>query len=131
MDQKRLNISLLSAIGMLLAASTLFFSCESYVFDPPVIDPDEEISFTEEIIPIFTAKCIGCHGGGINPDLRAANAFESLVTDANPTTKYVDTANPAGSLIYTKLLSGSHATIPTDIEKQMILKWVQDGALNN
>ncbi|MBE0674488.1 MAG: hypothetical protein IH591_07500 [Bacteroidales bacterium] len=111
--------------------SAFLFSCESYVFDPPELDPDAEISFATDLAPVFASKCSGCHGGGINPDLRTGNAYASLVTDATPATKYVNTASPETSLVYTKLSTGSHATIATDIEKQMILKWIQDGAMNN
>jgi hypothetical protein len=131
MDQKRLNIRILSAAGMLVLASMLFFSCESFSFDPPEVDPDEEFLFAEDIAPIFTAKCASCHNAALKPDLRAANAFASLVTDAVPATKYVNAETPEESKIYTKLFLGSHASIATDIEKQMILKWIQDGAQNN
>jgi hypothetical protein len=131
MDYKRFSVRILLVAGLLIVASAMFYSCESYSFDPPEVDPEEEFFFAEDIVPIFTAKCVGCHGGGINPDLRAANAYASLVTDAVPATKYVNTGTPAESKIYTKLFSGSHATIASDIDKQMILKWIQDGALNN
>ena len=95
MAQKRFNLRILLAAGIIVVASSLFLSCEQYVFDPPVWDPDEEVFFAAEILlPIFTAKCIGCHGGSIAPDLRAAEAYASLVTDANPATKYVNTAVP-------------------------------------
>ena len=131
MDQKRFNVRIMLVAALLIGASAMFTSCESYSFDPPEVDPDVELFFAVDIVPIFAAKCIGCHGGGINPDLRAANVYASLVTDAIPATKYVNIETPAESRLYTKLLSGSHATIATDLEKQMILKWIQDGALNN
>lgn len=131
MNKKPKGFRSLGVVASVIVASVLLFSCEKYIFDPPELDPDVDISFATEIAPIFAAKCSGCHGGGINPDLRSANAFASLVTDASPATKYVNIESPESSLVYTKLSSGSHATIATDIEKQMILKWIQDGAQNN
>ncbi len=132
MAQKRFNFRILMAAGILILASPLFLSCEQYVFDPPVLDPDEEIFFAADIVPIFTAKCAGCHGGSIPPDLRANKAFESLITDADPATQYVNTAAPETSDLYKKLLPGeTHVGRSTGIEQQMILKWIQDGALNN
>jgi len=134
MAQKRFIFRILMAAGILFVASPLFLSCEQYVFDPPVLDPDEEIFFAADIVPIFTAKCASasCHGGSIAPDLRANKAYAALVTDANPATKYVNTATPATSSLYTKLLPGAtHEGRSTGIEQQMILKWIQDGALNN
>ncbi|MBM3419983.1 MAG: hypothetical protein FJY11_02495 [Bacteroidetes bacterium] len=131
MYQRKIGKGILGFSAVTLMVSVLLFSCEKYVFDPPELDPDEEVSFANDITPFFTSKCAGCHGGAINPDLRAANSFAALVTDATPATRYVNTVSPETSLIYTKLSAGSHATIATDIEKQKILKWIQDGAQNN
>lgn len=132
MTQKRLNFRIMLMAGIFVMASSLFVSCEQYVFDPPVLDPDEEVFFAADIVPIFTAKCTSCHGGVIPPDLRADKAFASLITDATPATKFVNTAAPETSVLYTKLLPGtSHDGRSTGIEQQMILKWIQDGALNN
>lgn len=132
MDQNKFNFKLILVAGMLVLASALFSSCTKYVFDPPVIDPEEEVFFAVDVVPIFTAKCVSCHGGSVNPDLRADKAYASLVTNANPATKYVNTATPETSVIYTKLLPGtSHDGRSTGIEQQTILKWIQDGALNN
>jgi hypothetical protein len=132
MAQKRFNFRILMVAGILVVASSLFLSCEQYIYDPPVLDPDEEVFFAADIVPIFTAKCTGCHGGSIAPDLRADKAYASLVTDASPATRYVNTASPETSGLYTKLLPGaSHDGRSTGIEQQMILKWIQDGALNN
>lgn len=118
MDHKRLKVRIPLVAGLLIAASAIFFSCESYSFDPPEVDPDVELFFAADIVPIFTAKCAGCHGGAEDPDLRAANAYAALVTDAVPATRYVNTVTPAESKIYTKLLSG-HAPSTTDLEKKL------------
>jgi len=132
MAQKRFNLRILLAAGIIVAASSLFPSCEQYVFDPPVLDPDDEVFFAADVVPIFTSKCTGCHGGSIAPDLRADKAYASLVTDANPATRYVNTGAPETSVLYTKVLAGtSHDGRSTSIEQQTILKWIQDGALNN
>lgn len=131
MYKRKIGFRVVGFTAAVLLFSSFFLSCEKYVFDPPELDPDADVSFATDIAAIFTAKCAGCHGGGINPDLRSANAYASIVTDAVPATKYVNTAAPETSLIYTKLSTGSHATIATDIEKQKILKWIQDGAQNN
>lgn len=132
MAQKRFNFRILLLAGIFVSASALFVSCEQYVFDPPVLDPDEEVFFAADVVPIFTAKCTSCHGGAIPPDLRSDKAYASLVTDASPATKYVNTAAPETSGLYTKLLPGeTHVGRSTGIEQQMILKWIQDGALNN
>ena len=42
--------------------------------------PEDEISFAESILPIIEDyNCAGCHGGGLAPDLRSENAYNSLL----------------------------------------------------
>jgi hypothetical protein len=113
-----------AAIVIWLAGFLVFmFSCEKYSFDPPEVDPNEEISFQEVLIPIFDNKCVGCHSGGIPPNLTADEAYESITDD------YINDV-PEESEIYTKLEEG-HVTSITDIELQQILIWIQQGANNN
>ncbi|MGC9341737.1 MAG: hypothetical protein ACP5E3_03475 [Bacteroidales bacterium] len=112
-------------LGLLIFA----FSCEKYSFDPPSVDPNEEISFQEVLIPIFESKCAGCHNGSVPPDLRPDEAYESLTGS----TRYItdDPENKAEeSLIYTKLNEG-HAPGISEVELLQILYWVQQGAENN
>ena len=101
-------------------------SCEKYTFDPPKVDPNVPLSFQTDIAPIFTAKCAGCHGGGLNPDLRAANAYNSL-NNGN----YFNRAETDKSIIYTKLYESSHNPKASEGEKQKILVWIIQGAENN
>ena len=83
---------------MLVVASALFSSCEQYVFDPPVIDPEEEVFFAATLFRFSLRNVYRAMEAQSNPDLRAAEAYASLVTDANPATKYVNTATPETSL---------------------------------
>lgn len=102
-------------------------SCEQYSFDPPTVDPGTELFFSTDVLPIFTKNCLSCHSGSISPDLRAENAYESLLDG------YIsaDPVNDAeSSLIYTKLESG-HSTKIGALELDIILKWIQQGAKNN
>jgi hypothetical protein len=108
-------------IGILIALAT---GCEKYMIPPPVIE--EGISFAEQVQPIFDDKCITCHSGGINPDLRPGESYEFLLTNG-----YVDTLNPESSLIYQKLQSGAHESRATEEEKLTILQWITEGAQNN
>ena len=120
--------------SILLGTFTIFllslvFSCEEYQYEPPKIDPNVEISFTEVIIPIFKDKCIDCHGGSVPPDLRPDKAYSSLTKTA----RYIGTDpenKPEESLIYKKL-EGGHASNITEIELLQILYWVGQGAQNN
>ena len=107
--------------GVLIALAT---GCEKYIILPPVIE--EGVSYSEQVQPIFDDKCVGCHSGGMDPDLRPEESYEFLTTNG-----YVDTLNPESSLIYSKLLSGPHESRATEEEKLIILQWITEGAQNN
>lgn len=121
--QKNNLVSLL----LVFLTSLCFVSCEydTIEVDKVVIPPDQEISFKADIVPIFTSNCISCHDGGINPDLRANNAFDALTNGG-----YINVDVPASSELYEKLL-GNHSDRATPTEKQLILEWITRGANDN
>jgi hypothetical protein len=112
-------------------------SCE-YAFveeeDLPPIGGDDdpiEVSFSGDILPIFSSRgCIECHKpGGESPDLTAANAFQSINSS-----KYIDTTNPASSLIYSFVAPGASSHVWKQYkaaQAQYILVWIEQGAKNN
>jgi len=105
-------------------------SCQYDWLDP--IDPvvPDVVSYSADIQPIWDNGCnaSGCHAtGGVAPDLTAGNSYASLMAK-----NMVNTAAPESSRIYTKCAPGGSMnkyTQPGDPE--LILKWIQDGALNN
>jgi len=107
------------------------FSCEKvYLTEPPEVILDTTIvySFADTIQPILNKKCIGCHSGGIPPDLTSGNSYDALINGG-----YVelDPGKAEESLIYTKLLSGSHDGRASNTEEALILVWIRQGAKNN
>lgn len=110
---------------VIISATTIFSSCEKYKFSPPEVDPNTAWSLNQDIQPIFSDKCVSCHGGAQQPDLREGRSHESLTRRG-----YVET--PAeSSRLYTKLQSGSHEAFATEVEKLKILYWIEQGAQNN
>ena len=110
---------------LIIAGLLLFSSCEKYAYQIETVDPQEPVLFQTQIQPIFTNNCITCHRGSRNPDLRAGNSYYSLTTG-----NYV--ALPAeNSRLYRMVTSGSHTSFTLDTEKQLILLWISQGALNN
>ena len=95
-------------------------------------DPDEDISFVEEIEPIFNSGnlCTSCHNtGGQLPDLSTGNAYNSINAS-----RYINRSNPEESLIY----SYPHPDTDTHTRKKysaqqavLILTWIQQGAKDN
>jgi hypothetical protein len=125
MNQKIVFIKL-TLVATILLSATCFISCEKYTYDPPKLDPNVLISFQNDIAPIFTGNCTGCHGGAIDPDLREGKAFNSLTNGG-----YLNTTTPESSRLYQQVVSAGHSARTSDIQKQKILAWIKQGALNN
>ena len=113
----------------------LMGSC--YYDDPPLpaeIDP-ELVSFNNHLVPIFERACDspGCHDtGAVPPDLTAENAYDALLAGG-----YVNTTLPASSVLYLRVDGTSAGPIMppegrlTQLEVDLILAWIQKGALND
>ncbi len=127
MNQKIVPIRQILVAVILVFSVTVFVSCEKYAWEPIKIDDTIPVSFQNEIIPIFTSNnCVSCHGGGISPDLRPANAFDAL-TDGG----YINVTDPESSIFYSILLTSPHNTRCSDLERQKILAWIKQGAIND
>lgn len=127
---KKLNTKLTSAIALTaIAFMTFLTGCEYEFVEPEYIPPPTDtVSFATEVMPIFNTSCnmSGCHStGAFEPDLSPANAYTSLQND------YINTADPASSLLYTKMATGSMKSYATPTEASLVLGWIQQGALNN
>jgi hypothetical protein len=110
---------------VLIAAAGGLSSCEKYSFLPPRINPDLTVHFSTEIQPIFTSNCVACHGGLQFPNLSEGKSYNSL-TKAG----FVNTPGET-SRLYLQMTSSSHTSRSTDIDKQKVLNWINQGALNN
>ena len=115
----------LLVVAVTVIGICLWTSCTYDTFNPQVPD---EVSFSEDIIPVFNASCngAGCHNeGGTPPDLSEANAWSSLIIGG-----YINAAEPENRLLYTKILppDGSMARFATDRDRTLILNWIQQGA---
>ena len=119
---------LLFLFGLLLNACTYDFIVKEELTP---VDPTVPVSFSTQIVPIFTNSCVSCHKtGGQAPDLTAANAYNSIQS-----MKLVNTATPASSIIYTEP-NPANTTVHswkkyTAAEAQLVLTWIQQGAKNN
>lgn len=126
-------MNLLRITGILIVFTAVMSSCTFDQVEPKRADfipPEEPISFSTQIQPIFTARCISCHPPTANLDLQAGVAYSQM----GPGTKYTDLANPDQSLIYTypNPTSATHAYRKySDQEAFLILTWIQEGAENN
>jgi hypothetical protein len=125
MNQRLKMLRQLLAAFVVVAAIGGLSSCEKYTYTPEVINPVDTVHFQAEIQPIFNANCISCHGAIKAPDLRDGHSYEALTKGG-----YVNLPG-ATSKLYTKMTSAEHASRSTDVEKQKVLIWINQGAHNN
>lgn len=124
-----MNIMKKHSIFLILVLLSLFLNSCKYDFvlpvEVPVVTPGADpISFTKQIVPILTDKCVLCHSSQA-PTMGASVAFAQLVP------KYVNTASPSSSKLYTVPTSGTHGGSVTATQGALILQWITEGAKNN
>ena len=92
------------------------------------------VSFINSIIPRFQARCAvsDCHDGvtsattTISPVLTTDTAYFELWEGG-----YIDTANSENSILYQQINGGEMTDNATDEDRDTILQWIVEGALNN
>ena len=121
-----------NAIWLLLFITGFLFcmsGCEYHTIPPKPIELPDTVSFALDIIPIFNSNCnsAGCHGvGATTPDLSPEKAFTSLTFYG-----YLDLDSAELSPLYTKITTGSMKDEASEEDRQIILRWIQQGALDN
>ena len=121
----------LGQILSLLLVASLLPSCEYEFIEPEPVFIPEVITFTDNILPIFEAKCSisGCHVAGFSIlDLSQDNAYTELFRK-----QLIDTDDPEASNLYQKLSApgSTHADRSTTTDQATILAWINKGAKNN
>ena len=121
-------------IGAGIAAGlALFVACGSDSDDDDTSTDDDKKTTWADISSIVAAKCAtsGCHDGSVAPDLRAENSWSELVAGG-----HVNLDLPDISLLY-KTVTFEESPMPpggpkiSDLEVELILCWISEGAPNN
>lgn len=100
--------------------------------DVNVID---SISYVVHVQPIFDANCTNCHNASHSKlDLQSAVSYNQLLYTGF-SASYVNVSNPPQSKLYLHL-TGVLAIMPPSgaiqqSEQDLILKWIEQGALDN
>jgi hypothetical protein len=103
--------------------------------DIPVV-VTKVVSFSKDIVPVFSKSCAlsGCHGAGsYAPILMDDQAYSSLINGSG----YIDTKNPAGSILYERLTGGLSPAMPLGGPNNpsninaLVLAWIKQGAKKN
>jgi mono/diheme cytochrome c family protein len=96
-------------------------------------DPTHAVSFAEQVMPIFEARCVECHGAsdaelGLN-----LSTYEGVMAGSDYGT-VIEKGNPEGSLLIDMIASGDMPEegdpVPAE-ELDLIRTWIQEGAENN
>jgi hypothetical protein len=96
-------------------------------------DPEElpEVSYQDEIIPLWIEDCVICHDGEIPPDLRNDVSYDELLDG------YVIPGNANESILYQSLLGSDGielmppGNIWPDDKINLVRNWINQGALDN
>ena len=113
----------------------IFSACtkDLIVPDPPSPPPPPpvpgKISYAVEIQPIFTAKCVSCHGLGQNaPVLEDGKSYLALRNMSG----MIDTVAPGNSILYIEMATGGGMSQHcTKANADSVFKWISEGANNN
>ena len=138
--------------GLALGCAALFIgACDD---DDPV--SPEPVSFSADVQPIFTTRCVGCHDATTPPanlDLTAGVAYANTVNvpavrdTVAPILDRIEPEDPEASFLIHKI-QGTHTAVGgpgvrmpagcpgnrpclSAAEIQLIRQWVVEGALNN
>ena len=125
MNQRLNRIRQILVVLVLIAAVQGFSSCTKYEFLPRPVDPNHVWSFSVDIQPIFTANCVTCHGGVQAPILSEGKSYSALSKGG-----FIK-APGEESRLYLQMISSSHTSRSSDQDKQKVLFWINQGALNN
>jgi hypothetical protein len=129
----RTLIKIVMTIGLCLGSYSCYYDEVVPEAEIPDIPTDQEISFSEDIEPLFSRsgkECTACHNGAIQvPDLRVGNAYNALVP------AFVTAGDAEGSVFFQRLPGNNH---PFDVgftlstaEIAIIKSWIDRGAGNN
>lgn len=114
------------------AALLFMSSCEYKMIEELEAEiPEEGVSYSTDIAPIWENSCTTCHGSAGGLDL-TGDSYSTLINGSGDDgTPYIDTDNVAGSYLLTKLAESSHSSLLSSQEIALIEAWITDGAQNN
>jgi hypothetical protein len=119
--------------GLLLSLGIGLTGCYKDVIKPDLpVDPNappKQVSFSNELRPLFAAKCTdaGCHvSGSHKPYMTADVSYEQIVNGG-----FVNLLVPNQSRIYVMINGEMQQYIPSAIDRQKVYDWIRNGAPNN
>lgn len=99
----------------------------------PPADSTTAVSFSHEVLPIFTGICVKCHAGDTAPHSLVLTTYDDVMAGSE-NGDVIEAGDPASSALIEKITTGkmprnSPHLLPGQIKA--IWNWVKQGALNN
>ena len=95
----------------------------------------ESVSFARQVQPIFDGKCVACHPVSYEYlDLRPGRSYADLVGVVSPLApafERVLPGRPELSFLLTHMPDPSRENLLTAREKELISRWIAEGARDN
>ncbi len=108
--------------------------------DPVGPDPDEPVSFSEHVIPIFQQHgCIGCHGPTLQENNLRVDSVERLLAGGDSGEPAVIPGNAEGSMLIRQMspnpplgnrMPFGMSPVP-ESQQDIIKRWINEGAEDN
>ncbi len=117
-------------IIFIFGTSLFLSSCQWTTIEPLEPTVPENVSFSQDIQPIFTKTCTQCHPPTAGLDLTEGKAYNNIINN----TSYINLTAPEESLIYKNPAPNGNPDHPvkyTQTEADIVLSWIKSGAKNN
>jgi mono/diheme cytochrome c family protein len=122
--------------ALLVVAAIVLTACGAPASAPVVLPahtPSTTVSFSKDVLPIFQASCVSCHGGEKTSKGLDLKTYASLMTGSQSGAVIVS-GNAANSMLIQSIQLGKMpkrgGPLPAD-QIQLIMDWVNAGAQNN
>lgn len=117
---------------LMIGMSMMTFSCYyDELEDQTDLPLPQNISFQEQVQPIFNQNCIACHNGNLEPDLSSGNSFTALLGGG-----FVIPSDSGNSILYNSLIGQGVSQMPpggaiSQTNINIVKQWINEGALDN
>lgn len=100
---------------------------------PPTESATSNVSFTNQVLPIFQTYCVECHGGRFTREGLNMTSYDAVMTGSFNGAVIVP-GNANDSLVVQLIAAGEmpdRGPAPSSAELQIIIDWINQGAINN
>lgn len=123
-------LKLISKAAVLVLLLSLTGCYYDEVLEEISVPVPTEISFANDIQPIFTESCVQCHPAFSAPDLTVGNSYAAITNGT-----YIVPNDVAGSLLYQRMIDNANPMPPNGklatAKLNLVKAWIEKGALNN